>query len=72
VVLVSSGAGPRSGSEASLGMAGSSAGGSMSLCGWEAHPKRSRASNPNIKFRIISVLDGVILRKLPYEKITKG
>jgi hypothetical protein len=40
-----------------------------SVCG--AHPKRNKAIHPNSKRFMISLLDGVIVRKLPYEKITE-
>jgi hypothetical protein len=67
VLFVSSGAGPRSGNEAGFDMA-------ESVCGWEAgcgaHPKRIKASSPNINLFTVSLLDAFILRELPYEKIT--
>jgi hypothetical protein len=36
-----------------------------------AHPKRSKAIKPKSKRFMVSLLDGLILKKLPYEKITE-
>src|SRR5919106_233126 len=65
--LVNSGAGPRSGNEATIGMV-------EFVCCLisfpNAHPKRMKAVNPRRKRFIVSLLDGSILKNLPYKKIT--
>src|SRR5688572_1517047 len=71
ISLVSSGADPRSGREASLGIEESTDDALGSLC-CGAHPKRRKAINPKIRRFIFSLLDASILRKLPYEKITEN
>src|SRR5215208_4046613 len=68
VSLVSSGADPRSGREASFGMAESACW--ISPC-CEAHPTRMEAIKLKSKRFIVSLLDAFILRKLPYERITE-
>jgi hypothetical protein len=67
MVLVSSGAGPRSGREAGFAM-GDSAARDSGCPG--AHPKSRKAIKLNRKCFIVSLSDGLILRELPYEKIT--
>src|SRR5687767_7092586 len=65
--LVSSGAGPRSGREVTIGIV------ELDCCLISfpnAHPKRMKAVNPRRKHFIVSLLDGSILKNLPYEKIT--
>src|SRR5688572_22879706 len=68
--LVSSGADPRSGREASFGIAESTDDALGSFC-CGAHPKRRKAINPKTRRFIFSLLDLSILRKFPYEKITE-
>src|SRR6185503_5038841 len=68
VSFVSSGAGPRSGRETTFGMEESA---DCSSAWRGAHPKRSKAIKLKRKRFISSLLDGFILRKLPYEKITE-
>jgi hypothetical protein len=70
VSLVSSGAGPRSGREASFGIE-ESAGCILVTLGCGEQPKRRKATHPRSRRFIISLLDEVILRKLPYEKLTE-
>jgi hypothetical protein len=36
-----------------------------------AHPKRNKAIDPKSKRFIRGLLDGMIVRKLPYEKLTE-
>ena len=87
--FVNSGAGPRSGREADLGIV---AGGSLSGSGAvtvpqaaspnksspKASPARAGAAGTSERSRriqsrfIISLLDSLMIQKLPYEKITKG
>ena len=55
------------GREAGFGME-ESMGGTLPRC--RAHPQRNKAINPKRNRFIISLLDVLILRKLPYEKIT--
>src|SRR6266496_6732235 len=70
VSFVNSGAGPKSGREASLGIEESIDCACVLFC-CGAHPKRMKAIRPKIKRFIFSLLDAFILRKLPYEKITE-
>src|ERR1041384_7472960 len=67
VSFVSSGAGPRSGRDASFGIVEFAD--FIVLCP-DAHPKRVKTKNPKSKRFIVNLLDVLILRKLPYEKIT--
>src|SRR5215207_523893 len=68
VSLLNSGASPRSGSEASFDITGCACP-CVVVC--DAHPERSKAVNPIIKYFIIGFPDESILNKLPYEKITE-
>src|ERR1700752_1479067 len=67
ISFVSSGAVPRSGSEATMDMAESDC--CVISCP-NAHPKRMKAVNPKSRCFIVSLLDGFILSNLPYKKIT--
>src|SRR6476469_10411837 len=69
VSFINSGAGPRSGREAIFGIVESVVCGCVPLF-YGAHPKSSKAINPKRKRFIVSLPDGLILRKLPYERIT--
>src|SRR5690554_1987374 len=63
--FVSSGATPRSGRGPASGLA---EGGKDAFA---AHPSNKKESHPSTKRFTIYLLDGVILKKLPYEKLTE-
>src|SRR5688572_9265879 len=67
ISFVSSGAGPRSGSEPTMGIA------ELVCCLIvvpKAHPNRTKAVNARSRYFIVSLLDDFILSNLPYERIT--
>jgi hypothetical protein len=69
--FASSGAGPRSGREAAVGIV---TGDSLSDSGAVTVPQAAspNKSSPKIQSRfILSLLDSLMIQKLPYEKITK-
>jgi hypothetical protein len=70
--LVNSGAGPRSGRAALIGISSrfSLSGSGVAIIPQAANPRRSIPSSHN-RF-IINFLDELMIQNLPYEKITKG